>query len=278
MPSPASTHTGEARTAPARRRGKAVLPAALGRLEIHATSLPLSHGDRDALRVRMGEKLGRFAPSIARVVVRFEDATRGTTCAVLCRVKVHFDDLPSVVVEERGTSLGEVFERASSGAARAVRRALGGRTSAPAPEEPARRRTLFTRGAPRSPLGTEGELIGRRVGQGTENLLRAADRPEKRARNVPVDTALPGVSATDRRAGGRYTARRNAKLNVAGMTSALEDSRSDRPTRKSTRKSADRAKRDSNLDLRTKREVASPGARARRAAADRTKVRARRAR
>ncbi len=113
-------------------------------------------------------------------------------------------------------------------------------------------------------------LIGRRVGQGAANLERALERPEKQRRDTPVDTALPGVSATDRKAGGGSTARRNSKRNTARATSALEDSARDRPSRKSTRKSANRAKPDSNLTRRQLRKIRSPSARAARASAQRS--------
>jgi hypothetical protein len=121
-------------------------------------------------------------------------------------------------------------------------------------------------GGPRSvsrwPEG--GSLIGRRVGRSRQNLIRAADRPEKRRRDFFVDTAAPGVSATDRKAGGGSSAARNTKLRLRRMGSTLEDS-ARKPSRKSTRKSANRAKSGSKLARRQKREIASPKARATRA-------------
>lgn len=110
--------------------------------------------------------------------------------------------------------------------------------------------------------GKEG-LIGKRVGQGRENLMWAQDRPEKRRGNQPVDTAEKGRSATDRKAGYGHTARRNTKLNTAGMSYALEDSVQARPSRKSTRGSANRSKPASNLTRRQQRRTRSPQARAR---------------
>jgi hypothetical protein len=91
-----------------------------------------------------------------------------------------------------------------------------------------------------------------------------AERPEKTRRDVWVDTAQPGTSASDRKVGAGSTARRNTKLNVAGMTSMLEDSATGRPSRKSTRRSAGRAKRDSGLRLRQTDRANAPGTRARR--------------
>lgn len=68
-------------------------------------------------------------------------------------------------------------------------------------------------------------------------------RPPRPPRNIPIDTSLPGVSATDRRAGGGSTARRNLSQSAADRgVYVLEDSASGKPSRRSTRKSANRAK------------------------------------
>jgi hypothetical protein len=77
-----------------------------------------------------------------------------------------------------------------------------------------------------------------------------------------VDTALPGFSATDRRAGGGSTAKRNAKQKTTRAAAALEDSTTDRPSRKSTRKSANRAKQAAPLRQRAISDASSPKARA----------------
>lgn len=71
---------------------------------------------------------------------------------------------------------------------------------------------------------------------------KKSKRPPRPRRDVPVDTSLPGISATDRKAGGGATARRN-KSKSAGKSAvyALEDSATGKPSRRSTRKSANRA-------------------------------------
>lgn len=93
-------------------------------------------------------------------------------------------------------------------------------------------------------------------------------RPTKRRRDVGVDTALPGVSASDRKGGGGSTAARNRSKKAGRKAgAALEDSTGARPSRKSTRKSANRSKRDSNLARRATRKTTSPKSRARRAIA-----------
>jgi hypothetical protein len=90
---------------------------------------------------------------------------------------------------------------------------------------------------------------------------KRAPRPR---RDQPTDTAKPGVSATDRRAGGDSTAARN-RSKAAGKKAAyvLEDAR-DRPSRKSTRRASNRQKPDSNLKRRQTRKTTSASARARR--------------
>ena len=92
----------------------------------------------------------------------------------------------------------------------------------------------------------------------------------RRRRDTPVDTALPGVSATDRKAGGGSTATRNRSNRAAKKaTYAIEDSATGRPSRKSSRRAANRAKPGSNLTRQRQREVRSPEARAERAKARR---------
>jgi hypothetical protein len=104
--------------------------------------------------------------------------------------------------------------------------------------------------------------------------VEQAPQAKPRARrDTKVDTALPGVSATDRKAGlvggGVWsTAERN--LHRAGKqnaTDALEDSATGRPSRKSTRGSSNHIKRDSNLKRRQTRSARSPATRAAKASA-----------
>jgi hypothetical protein len=88
-------------------------------------------------------------------------------------------------------------------------------------------------------------------------------QPRPPRRDDPVDTAKPGISASDRKVGAGATAERNLSRRAERKGgAALEDSKTGRPSRKSTRKSAGRAKRDSNLARRTKRASWSPKSRA----------------
>ncbi|MBK8995764.1 MAG: hypothetical protein IPM35_08455 [Myxococcales bacterium] len=80
-----------------------------------------------------------------------------------------------------------------------------------------------------------------------------------------IDTALPGVSASDKKKGQGHTEPRNAAARADKKAAfKLEDSASGRPSRKSTRGSSNRAKPDSNLKQRQTRKATSPKARARR--------------
>jgi hypothetical protein len=117
-----------------------------------------------------------------------------------------------------------------------------------------------------------GSLIGGRVGHSAADLEDALARPEKRRRDAFVDTAAPGVSASDRRAGYGATAARNTKRNTAGMSAALEDSRT-KPSRKSTRRSANRQKAATPKQRTTQLAVHDPGPRARRSQVDKARPR-----
>jgi hypothetical protein len=97
---------------------------------------------------------------------------------------------------------------------------------------------------------------------------RKKPKRPKRRRDTSVDTARPGVSATDRKAGGGSTAARNRSLHAAKKaTYALEDSATGKPSRRSSRRAANRAKPGSNLTRQKQREMRSPEARAEQAKA-----------
>ncbi len=114
----------------------------------------------------------------------------------------------------------------------------------------------------------------RRIGYGSDmatksQLFRAqqqrdahppkAKKPPRPRRDVPVDTALPGVSASDRKAGGGSSGARNKSMRAQKKGGAkLESSATGKPSRKSTRKSTGRIKRTSNLRLRAIRKATAP--------------------
>jgi hypothetical protein len=199
-------------------------------------------------------------------MVRFEDINgpRGGVDTV-CRIQLSVSHRPTVIVERRAVDAEAALKRSARAAAETMDRTIGrANLRTLAPSRPKVATPTARRARPASPRGRPGSFIGRRVGRARENLERAASRPEKRRRDVFVDTAAPGVSETDRKAGGGSSAARNTKLNRAGMGYTLEDS-AGKPSRKSTRKSANRGKSGSQLQRKQRRKVRSPKARATRA-------------
>jgi len=192
----------------------------------------------DRIRAQLPRRMSQAAGALERATVRFDDVNgpRGGVDTV-CRIKVVLSGRPSILVEKKAASAGPAFAAAARALETAVARTAGqhgiagGRRPSSAGKPAAR-----PAAAP-----DEGEIIGRRVGRGPAAIARALDRPEKRNRAAYIDTAAPGVSASDRRAGGGMTARRNTRARMDRATATLEDSRT-RPSRKSTRKSANRGK------------------------------------
>jgi hypothetical protein len=231
-------------------------------LAVRATGIRLSDEVDSYIRKGLTAKLGKFADRIERLTVRFEDLNgpRGGV-DVVCRAKVVLSNLPSVVVNARAKTDRLAFGRVANALTRAVRKALD-RTPEPGRER-SRKGSAQSVARPQIDVPLDpGSFIGRRVGRGVDNLKAALDRPEKRRRDVPIDTAAPGVSATDRKAGGVSTARRNTKARTSRATATLEDSRKARPSRKSTRKSANRAKSATNIQKRVVAATTSAKARA----------------
>jgi|SRR5687767_15680629 hypothetical protein len=95
----------------------------------------------------------------------------------------------------------------------------------------------------------------------------------RRRRDVPVDTSLPGVSATDRKAGLLDTADRNRSGRAAKKGGAALESSATKPSRKSTRRSQGRIKRTTNLQVEAIRRATSPQASATKAGARRPRGR-----
>ena len=99
--------------------------------------------------------------------------------------------------------------------------------------------------------------------------------PKRARRDTPVDTAQPGKSATDRKAGAKNTADRNRSKRAAKKGGPKLESSATKPSRKSTRRTKGRAKTTSNLERRSTRAATAPTARARRSAAKKKRARAR---
>ncbi len=81
--------------------------------------------------------------------------------------------------------------------------------------------------------------------------------PPRPRRNVPVDTSLPGVSASDRKPAPRKESVRAGKK----ATYALEDS-AGKPSRRSTRKASNRQKTDAQMRSKRRTGEVSPESRA----------------
>jgi hypothetical protein len=222
---------------------------------------------RSSVERRVKSVLAPFGTRIERASIRFEDVN-GPKGGVdtNCRIKVVISGGPSLIVEEQATTLREAAIRAVRRVGKEMRRRAkqnGGRTPAPTLGE--RTPPRVRRRAQQAEQDAE-SLIGKRAGRGAANLSMALERPEKERRDAYVNTAAPDTSATDRRAGGSHTARRNSKRGSSGMTYALEDSTT-QPSRKSTRASGDGTKAASQLTRRAKRRTHSSNARAQRALA-----------
>jgi hypothetical protein len=208
----------------------------------------------DYVRAKLGRKLGKFAPAIERVSVRFDDVNgpRGGVDTI-SHIKVVLSERPSVVVQAQGTDAWHAFDQASHSTERTVRRSLG-RAGITSGRGARRRMPAASNGKPARAYAAlpNGSLIGARVGRSRANLARTL------AWSNAVDTSQPGLSATDRKAGGSSTAARNVKRSTSRATAALEDSATGKPSRKSTRGSANRAKAGSKQGRRAKVVAASP--------------------
>jgi hypothetical protein len=212
------------------------------------------------IRPRLSRKLGAHALEIERVTIRFTDVNgpRGGV-GTDCELKVVLRSAPSVIVSKRAAAPAIAFARAMASAARSLRSRLDRRGGSASRGSRAELRAPDKAVGSLAPPWTS--LIGRDVGRSAANLGQALDRPEKRRRDALVDTALPGVSATARKAGGEHSARRNTRRPRSGMTAALEDSRG-KPSRKSTRRSSNRAKTSQGKERTAVARTLSPSARA----------------
>lgn len=185
-------------------------------LAVRTSGLAVDPELRQRVRERLGERLGKLAPHIQRLSVRFADVNgpRGGV-DVSCRIKAVVTGVPSLVVTELASSPAEAFDRAGQRFQRVVKRAIGR----------ARERRQLGRLPP--PAG-------------------------------PAQRRGPGTDSAQAR---RTTAGRNRKGRAPKATAALEGSARERPSRKSTRGSANRAKQGNKLTRRERRRVTSQNAR-----------------
>ena len=181
---------------------------------------------------RASRQLGKFATQIEHLTVRFSDENgpRGGVDQ-RCAIHVTLHALPEVIISGSAETPREAFDGAIARVERAVRRTLD-------------KHGFAARRSPRA--------------KGGPDAMSASPEPDDRR----IDTAKPGVSASDRKIGNGLTASRNIKVNTAGMTQALEDAETGRPSRKSTRRGMHGEKPDASLTLRTKTAMHTPQARA----------------
>jgi len=252
-----------------RRAGRTTALAT--QLEIRSGGMDIEPGLRTWIYERIGRQLGKYAPQIERVQVRFgdENGPKGGQDKC-CLVHVILSKLPPVVVEIRGETEQQAFDLAAARAERAVRRNMekhGFSThhhqhkhhSQPPAMAGFDGMSFLEDGADgsaanvgSSATGEEG-LIGAREGHRTEQAEALVGQPESQ-----IHTAQPGSAADDMRVGADHTATRNVKSNTSGMAYSLEDSSTGKPSRKSTRRGTNRIKHGNPLTLRTKAAVQGP--------------------
>jgi len=219
---------------PAKRQGGRTSAA---RTPLHVRSLqgPLDPKERDWVEERLGRELGKFATHIERVSVRFEDINgpRGGA-GIECRAKVVLSGLPSVLADGRGRTQRTAFNHVAQAIGQGVR----------------------------STLGRKSRKLASRSARGVDADARSRSRAASSGAGDEVDTALPGVSASDKKVGRGSSGTRNVKARRNGMTSTLEDSATGQPSRKSTRKGANRAKSATGLERRARQKTAQSKTRA----------------
>jgi hypothetical protein len=95
-------------------------------LAVRTSGLTVDEDLRRRIHRRLGLRLGKFAPRIERLTVRFEDVNgpRGGI-DVACRIKAVISGLPSVIVTELAGDPVEALDRAGQRVERAVKRAIG---------------------------------------------------------------------------------------------------------------------------------------------------------
>jgi ribosome-associated translation inhibitor RaiA len=187
---------------------------------VRTSGLSVGPDLRRRVHHRLGLRLGKFAPRIERLTVRFEDVNgpRGGK-DIACRIKAVMSGVPSVVVTELAGDPVEAFDRAGQRLERGVRRAIG--------------------------RGREQGRLDRM--QPPDGAYEEIDHSKARGRGASRASAS--------------TAERNRNRCARKATVALEGSTLHRPSRKSTRRSANRAKHGNKLARRERRRASSPNAR-----------------
>ncbi|HEX6242363.1 MAG TPA: HPF/RaiA family ribosome-associated protein [Polyangiales bacterium] len=183
---------------------------------------------------RLDRQLGKFAPQIERVDVRFSDVNgqkggvdRG------CMVHVLLNALPPVVVESMGETPRQAFDLAAARAERATRRNLEKHGVSTHKGRHRRDKTLSVD-----------------AGAQSESAVDVAYELEEEQTELLLEAAEPPATG--------HAGRRNPKHNDSRMTYALEDSTNGKPSRKSSRGSSNHVMPANGLTLRTKSATLSP--------------------
>ena len=110
------------------KRSNSRTPAAGVPSYIRAVGDVLDSADREYLKRKLDQKLGKFATAVHRTSVRVEDinGARGGIDK-RCRIKVVLNGLPTVVVEEHHASVKGAMDNALARMERSVRSATGRR-------------------------------------------------------------------------------------------------------------------------------------------------------
>ena len=207
------------------------------------------------MRARLAHVLGPWALAIRGIAVRFSDVNgpRRYGVDIRCAIQVEIPNRPPVVVHGDGAGAIAAFAACCPGSAArcATRSRAPGSTSAPAVPGP----------PPSPPLAGAPSLIGRREGRSVADLELALVRPEKSSATC---SPTPRSPASARRTGAPAAATgapQHQAPQRAGMTAILEDSLG-RPSRKSTRRSANRGKPSQGKERTAVARSVSPSARA----------------
>jgi putative sigma-54 modulation protein len=220
-----------------------------GATEAGSTPVEIRSGDNevdDALHAwihdRLGRQLGKYAPMIERVQVRFSDEN-GSKGGIdkCCLIHLTLSKLPPVVVESRGASEREAFDLAAQRVERATRR----------------------------DVEKHGFHTHRNKHHEMPKLEAASGLTEPSEGLLDGEGTQAGEQSADSQDGATHTAVRNFKHRTNGMPYELEDSATGKPSRKSTRGGTTGIKHANPLTLRAKAAVRSPKQKAIRAAAHR---------
>jgi hypothetical protein len=204
---------------------------------------------------RLGRQLGKYAPRIERVEVRFGDEN-GPKGGIdrNCMIHVVLSALPPVVVEVRASEDREAFDVAAGRTERALKRSM--------------QKHGFNNKHKGRTRGEHGEADAEMVARAAQEAAEIAQSDEA---NRESDATEVDVTETDASGGAMDNAsqtevpHRNIRANSGGSPYALEAATEGPPSRKSTRGGANRIKQGQQLALRTKVQVHNPENRAARA-------------